>query len=142
MAVGCIINFLYVEHSHALQASSLLSIYLTIGILLDATKARSCFARAGSLDAIGSVLVAAAALKGSILVLEEVPKGRQHLQEQRFSSEATSGFWTRAFFVWVNKTLFAGYRSIIDMEDLEPLGPEFSGSTLSDAFAAVWAKSK
>lgn len=110
--------------------------------MLDAAKARSCLSRGGSLGAVGSLVAAAAALKGVILLLEELPKRRHALQQQRWSSEATSGFWTRALFLWVNKILFTGYRNLIDTEDLAPLGPEFSATHLSDKFDTVWDKGK
>lgn len=136
------ISFLFVEHSHAFRPSSLFSIYLTIGVLLDVAKSRSFFYRGGSLYAVGSLVTAAAALKGLILLLEELPKTRHLLEQRQCSTEVTSGFWTRALFLWLNKILFTGYRNIIDVEDLEPLGPEFSATYLSDRFATVWARSK
>lgn len=136
------VNFLYVEHIHALRPSALLSVQLTLGLILDAAKARSCLARGGGLHPIGSLAAAAAALKGIVLLLEELPKKTHVLQQRRFNANATSGFWIGVLFPWINKTLFAGYRNIIETEDLAALGPEFSSSHLSNKFAAVWAKCK
>lgn len=142
--VCCIISLLHVEHCHSIQSSSLLSVYLSINIFFDATKARSCFSRAGDLNAIGSLLVAAAAFKGLIVVLEEFSKNEHILNGQRqpYNGEATGGFWNRALFLWVNKTLLAGYRNVLDIHDLEPLGPEFSAANLGNTFDPVWLKCK
>lgn len=139
-SVCCIIGFLFVEHRHSLRASSLLSIYLSLGILLDAAKARSCLSRGSELNAIGSLLIAAATLKGVIVLLEEIPK--RVYSKQVYSIETISGFWSRALFIWVNKILLYGYRNILDVEDLEPLGPEFAATHLYDVFTAAWKKSK
>lgn len=142
--VCCIISFLHVEHCHSLRSSSLLSIYLTLNVIFDATKARSYFSRGSDLDIIGSLVVAAAALKAVIALLEELPK-RDHiraLEQPPHNLETTSGFWSRALFIWVNKIFLAGYRNILDIKDLEPLGPEFSAARLGNIFDPVWTKSK
>lgn len=85
-----------------------------------------------------------AALKGALIFLGEVSK-RRHLRDprlQQVGSEFTSGFLNRSLFLWVNRTLVIGYRKVLDLEDLQQLGPEFSSTYLSDKFIAVWDKGK
>lgn len=144
VAVCCMIGFLDVEHRHSLRSSSLLIIYLTIGVLLDATKSRSCFSRNGDLDTIASLLAAAAAVKGLIVMLQETTKRASIVNEPQkvYGTESTSGFWNRSLFLWLNRTLFLGYRHVLDVDDLEPLDPEFSAAYLSNKFATVWARGK
>lgn len=144
VSVCCLLSFLDVEHRHSLRSSSLLSIYLTLGVLLDTTKARSCFSRGGSLNVIAALLAASAALKGIIVLLEETTKRANIVddKQRQYGSESTSGFWNRSLFVWLNKTLLLGYQNVLKVDDLETLDPEFSASNLSSRFANFWAKGK
>lgn len=137
-------GFLDVEHRHSLRPSSFLALYLTLSVLLDAIKARSCLSRNGDLDAIGSLLAAIAGLKGLIVVLEEMPKKANNIHDREwiYGAESTSGFWNRSLFMWLSKTLFFGYRSVLNAKDLKRLDPEFSTMYLSNTFATIWAKSK
>lgn len=134
----------FVEHKHSTQSSGFLSVWLTIGTLLDATTARSYFLRSLRPD-LGAVAVAVAATKLVLVVLQEVPK-TQYVKDENtgkpLGREARSGFWNRTFYVWINRTLFAGFRSIISIKDLDPLDETFSSTSLVQRFNNVWTKCK
>ncbi|KAK3185969.1 hypothetical protein K4F52_005192 [Lecanicillium sp. MT-2017a] len=127
-------------HLYSLRSLAAISVYLTLTVLFDAAKTRSYFARDDTHD-LAYASIAAAAIKGLLMILEEIPKRATITDEalrRSASREVVSGFWTRSFFVWLNELLLLGYRSIITMEDLESLGPEFSSETLHKKFTKIW----
>ncbi|TQV93467.1 hypothetical protein V2A60_010128 [Cordyceps javanica] len=140
--VGCVFVFflLYAEHIYSYRPSTLLSVYLTLMILFDIAKTRSYFLRA-DLSAIAGLSAAVVVVELVLLLLQEVSKRRLLTTRNsgpRISSEALSGFWGRALFLWVNTTLKLGFRSILRVEDLKDLGPEFSSERLYADFEPHW----
>lgn len=132
------------EHRHSLRPSTLLSIYLSITVLFDIARARSYFRRPG-MATHGGLLTGIAFFKASLAILEEVSK-RSLFKSQRGRSslgpECTSGFWTRSLFLWLNSTLFLGFRRILSADDLDDIGPKFSSARLLKKFELYWAASK
>lgn len=138
----CIFFLLYAEHVYSYRASTLLSVYLTLMILFDIAKTRSYFLR-GDLDALAGLSVAVVCLEFVLLLFQEVSKRglvTTRNSQPRLSGEALSGFWGRALFLWINSTLKLGFRSILRIEDLKDLGPEFSSERLHSAFEPHWLK--
>ncbi|POR35875.1 ABC transporter, transmembrane domain, type 1 [Tolypocladium paradoxum] len=138
----CIATLLQAEHRRSFRPSTLLSVYLTITILFDTAKARSLFNRPG-LQANASLTVAVVILKFVILLLEEVSKRsllHDKFQPSALGSEVTSGFWNRSLFLWLNSTLYIGFRRILRVEDLEPIGPRLGSRRLLNDFTSTWTK--
>ncbi|OAQ99018.1 hypothetical protein LLEC1_01154 [Akanthomyces lecanii] len=136
----CIFFLLYAEHIYSYRPSTLLSVYLTLMILFDIAKTRSYFLR-GDLDALAGLSVAVVVIEFVLLLFQEVSKRRlvtTRNSQPRLSGEALSGFWGRALFLWVNSTLKLGFRSILRVEDLKDLGPEFSSERLHADFEPHW----
>lgn len=133
------------SHFHSVQSTALTSIYLSVTVLLDATKARSYFTRDETdLTAFASLAIASASVKLIIIALEELSKRKLMTDETLRTSkgrEAFCGFWNRSLFLWLNKILFLGFRRIVSIDDLPDLSYEFSSKTLWKEFAPVWAKS-
>ncbi len=130
-----------VAHRFSLRSSALVSIYLTLTVMFDAAKIRSYFARDDT-HSLAYASIVAVAIKGILLILEEIPKRPSIADEEvrkSVGNEAVSGFWSRSLFVWLNDLLLLGYRSIITVDDLEELGPEFASETLHKSFSLVWA---
>ncbi|KAK2592795.1 hypothetical protein QQS21_009499 [Conoideocrella luteorostrata] len=139
----CIVIVVNLQHRHSLQSSAFISLFLGLTSLLDIAKARSQLSRPG-LTVIGGLSVAAATVKFLLLMLEEIPKRRyikDPILRSSLSRETTSGFWNRSFFVWLNSTLFLGFRNILTVEKLGNLDHEFSSENLSAKFEPIWAKS-
>jgi ATP-binding cassette subfamily C (CFTR/MRP) protein 1 len=137
---ACIFALAWAQHRHSLRLSSLLSIYLAITILIDASQIRSLSKRPG-LHAEASCLIVATALKGCLLLLEEVPK--RHLFHRKAddaasSRESSSGFWNRRLFVWINTTLLGGFRSILVVDNLQHLGSDFDSGALLRHLEERW----
>lgn len=140
----CIMAAVSLEHRYSIQSSALMSLYLGLSLLLGIAKSRSCFSRQG-LYAVAGLSTASCAIKLALLLLLEVSK-RSHIKDfalrKSLSREATSGFWTRAFFLWLNPTLLLGFKTILHVDDLGYLGDDFSAKYLSAKFEPVWAKCK
>jgi hypothetical protein len=91
---------------------------------------------------LGALAATAAALKLAILLLDEISRRgliQSSLLRASMSPEATSGFWSRILFLWLNSTLFLGFRNILSVGDLRDMGPEFDSENLHARFQAKWA---
>lgn len=132
------------EHRRSLRSSAAISLYLSLTLLLDVAKTRSYLSRPG-LEAVGGLSVVAATIRLAIVLLQEVPK-RTHIKDpalrESLSKEATSGFWNRSFFLWLNATFSLGFKSALRVDDLGYLGDDFSAEYLAAKFEPVWAKCK
>ena len=144
LAAVCIAFVLNAEHRRALQSSALTGVYLLVAVLFDIAKIRSYLCRT-NMQAFAGLAIASALLKCILLALLEIPKKKYIADvelKKTVGPETLSGFWNRSFFVWLNRTLLFGFRNIITVEDLEPLGPEFSSKKLSEKLESRWAQSK
>jgi hypothetical protein len=72
------------------------------------------------------MLLLATMLKFGLVVLEVKGKRTWMIIEER-SPEATSGFFSRAVFWWLNPMLLRGYRSPVQESDLFEVQPSLSG---------------
>lgn len=109
-------------------------------MLFDGVIARSYLLRSGSKNA-AALSVATALLKGALVVMEEWPKThyvKDSTTGKPVGKESSSGFWNRALFLWLNKTLYSGYAMVISYDDLDPLDSAFDSSQLADKFDTVW----
>ena len=134
-------TLLFFDHRYAIQSSAIITIYFVITMLLDIARARSFFLRQvyGS-RAVASVYVAVSCLKFSILVLTEVPKRYTSTTRKDLGKEATSGFLNRTLFIWLNSTLFFGFRNRLLVDDLPNLGPNFHSEKLAETFEHYWTQ--
>lgn len=136
--------FLFVEHRHTIRSSGLLAVYLFVTAIFDGAKVRTYFTRT-DLTLIGSLCVTSIVLKVVLVILGEVSK-RSLIRDQttrgNIPPEATSGFWNRTFFVWLNKTLFTGFKTFLHINDLPELEPEFQAEYLLEYFGKKWKHGK
>ncbi|PVI01957.1 putative ABC multidrug transporter [Periconia macrospinosa] len=129
-----------IDHSRNPRPSSLLTAYLCLTLLLDATQARTLFLSSTSHwdRAYSGAFCASIALKAGILVLEARHKAkwvRWCDDEKEHSPEETSGVFSLGVFFWLNKLFLAGYRSILTIETLFPLDRSLDTEALHDKFA-------
>ncbi|KAJ6781135.1 hypothetical protein PWT90_04854 [Aphanocladium album] len=137
-----ILATIYIAHTHSLQPSGFLSIFLSITATFDIAMTRSYFLREG-LSTLGALQVTVAVLKFVLVVLEEVPKRslfRNENQRDTASRETVSGFWSRAVFAWLNTLMIFGFRSEIKMESLPITDDDFDARMLYDSFLPNWTK--
>ncbi|CEJ89530.1 hypothetical protein VHEMI05371 [[Torrubiella] hemipterigena] len=135
---------LFAEHRRSPRSSALIGLYLFIAILLDIVKARSYYRRPG-LSSLGIVTIISAVSKMVLLVLEEMSK-KSLLKSEKLQSElgpeCAGGLFNRTLFIWLNRTLFAGFKAIIDVDDLPDLAPKFGSQALHRKFQENWQSEK
>jgi hypothetical protein len=136
---------LFAEHRRALQSSALTSLYLLITFLYDVARAKAYYFHMPVAGRLTSLAAAGAIFKLCLLFLLEISK-RGLIQDpqirQNASDEAVSGFWSRSFLVWLHSTLFLGFRTIISVDDLGALDPDFSSQALSERLEHSLRKSE
>lgn len=142
---GCAIAFLlFIEYRHSLRPTALLSLYIIISFVLDVVKSRSYFIRSG-LQTLGGLSAVAAGLKLCLIILQEIPKRHLLVSDDLRDStgkEATSGFFYRQFFGWLNSIFKSGFNSVLEVKDLERLSPDLSSMCLYPKFVKIWDKSE
>lgn len=132
--------WLYLEHGHTLRSSFILTIYLFATVLTDITKSRSFFLR-HNLAVPGGLETAAATLQLGLLCLQEVSKRADVIDinlRDTLGEEAVSGPVSRLFFLFLRPIFRIGFRTDLSMNDLSPLGPEFSPALLFQQVKARW----
>lgn len=144
IAALCIVAMAGLGHRFAVQSSMLFGIYLTIAFVLEMARSRSFFLRDG-LQAVGALTVVGTVLRFALMILEEIPKPlvkspTDDSSDEEMSQEATGGFWNRTMLVWLTPTLLHGFKQNLEIENLAPLGPDFSAEILGERFEPVWEK--
>ena len=144
VAALCLAAVLHLEHKHTLCSTAFIAVWLVVTIFCDGTRARSYYLRP-DLHTIGIVTSLSAGFKGIILALEEVPKGpfiKYDCLKKEIGGETTSGFFSRSLFVWINRTLYYGFKNAIGPEQMDKLGPSFKSKHVSELFSAHWTRCK
>jgi ATP-binding cassette subfamily C (CFTR/MRP) protein 1 len=128
------------EHSRAVQPSTILSVYLLISLLCDITIVRTLYLR-DETQAILGLSTASIALKPILLLLETQDK-RKYLKKpyNEWSREATSGVINRSFFWWLNPLFILGFRRILVSTNLSPLDPDLLSKPLEESMTEAWAR--
>lgn len=123
-----------------MRSTTVLSVWLTCSIAFDGAIARSYFLREDC-DDLAAMAVTSAVCKLVTMLLEEVRKThfvRDPNTGKPVGQEATSGFWSRVLYLWLNRTFFVGFKQVLTIDDLDNLGPEFSSENLLERFNAAW----
>lgn len=141
---AAIVMFLILEHLYNYRPSTFVSLFMSVTLLFDMTKTYSCFHRIGlESQPICAMYIVSCVLRFLLLLCEEVSKRRFISRESlrlAVGREAASGFWTRSLFLWLNSTLFIGFRHALKVEDLPSLAPEFHSKTAYEAFRPQWER--
>ncbi|KAK3181199.1 hypothetical protein K4F52_007474 [Lecanicillium sp. MT-2017a] len=135
-----VVLFLVVEHIYSYRLSTFMSVFLSITLLLDIAKTYSCFHRTG-LGAACAMYILSCTSRLLLLAYQEISKRHLIYDDELRSTvngESAIGFWNRSLFLWVNSTLFLGFKQILRVEDLPLLAPEFRAKTLFEAFKPQW----
>lgn len=127
-----------IDHSRSPRPSVLLTIYLSLTLLLDATQARTLFLASNGKPELtySSIFSAAITLKVGILLLEAKQKSPWvRWDDKEHSPEETSGIFSLGLFFWLNKMFQLGNRKLLTIEDLYPLNSAFNAKSLHDEFS-------
>lgn len=137
LAIGTIV---YMEHRHAIRTSSLLTVYLFLGLLIDTTKSRSFFLRPGS-GTLGALAVVSGCLRLALLILEG--KSGRDLQisigvRDSPEPESTSSFLNRLLFLFLAPMVAASFSQELQSDHLTKLGLDFSSHRLHQLLKKHW----
>lgn len=111
----------FLEHSKKFRPSILLSLYLALSILFDAAHARTLLLLDGTSD-FARLFIAAIAVKGTLLLVENYPKQRWIFASNACRSpEERTGIFSISVFSWLHPLLLMGYRKMLTVDDLFPL---------------------
>ncbi|OAR01944.1 hypothetical protein LLEC1_02922 [Akanthomyces lecanii] len=144
VALLAVAGVMYMGHMHSIRSSGLLALYLIFTLLVDVVKSRSYFLRP-EMGTLGGLNAATAVLRLTLLLLEEKSKRFLIIDKEvrDFSGrEATSGYLTRAFMLFLNPMFIVGYYHKLENDDLMRLGLDFSSKKLHTRFKKQWAKRK
>ncbi|KAK2593714.1 hypothetical protein QQS21_008579 [Conoideocrella luteorostrata] len=140
VASCCILLLAHAEHVKSIRPSFLLTIYLFVSLLFDATRLRTEWLLSIN-NAYASVLSAVVGAKLTLLVLETVEKRSILIKNGKSpSKESTSGPLSRGFFVWLNPLLITGWATILTNKGLPDIYEKLSSRKLEVRFATKWDK--
>ncbi|KAJ3495797.1 hypothetical protein NLG97_g3135 [Lecanicillium saksenae] len=142
LASICTMAIIVITHLYSIRPSDFLSLSLSVTMLLGIAMTRSYFLRDG-LKTIAVLEACVTAAKVVLIALEEVSKRPLYLSQSLQSSGSTedaSGFWNRAFFMWLNPLLYFGWRKSFTNENLPEIGDEFISEKHFDSFGPHWAR--
>ncbi|KAJ5401745.1 ABC transporter integral membrane type 1 [Penicillium crustosum] len=134
-----IIGLSYVEDIKSTCPSSLLTVYLLLSILFDATQARTLWLT--HRVAIAAVQSAIFGTKLTMLLLE-TRKKTSYLKSpyKEYPPEATSGIVNQSFVWWLNRLFLTGYQKIIESGDLFALEPGLGSGDAGKKLKVAWEK--
>lgn len=135
----------YAEHTRSIRPSFLLNIYLFPALLFDIARVRTLWLRWDSWEGRTIAIIASVAvsLRFSLLLLETTEK-RSILRDEYKSSppEATSGVFSRYFFLWLNPLFKKGFSSLMGVDDLFALDKQLHSERLQNHLESKWDQSK
>ncbi|KAF7620678.1 hypothetical protein AFLA_005980 [Aspergillus flavus NRRL3357] len=132
-----IIGLSYVEDRKSTRPSSLLTVYLLLSILFDATQARTLWLTHRIPTA--AVQSASTGTKLAMLLLEMREK-TFYLQApyRDYPPEATSGIVNLSFVWWINRLFITGYRKLMGNRDLYDLEPGLASGLAGERLKREW----
>ncbi|KAJ6139789.1 ABC transporter integral membrane type 1 [Penicillium samsonianum] len=133
-----VIGLSYVEDIKSTRPSSLLTVYLLLSVLFDATQIRTLWLT--HRVAIAAVQSAILGTKLAMLLLETREK-TSYLKSpyKEYPPEATCGIVNLSFVWWLNRLFLTGCRKIIGSGDLFALEPGLSSGKAGNTFSLPWA---
>lgn len=140
----CLAPILYLEHHYSFQSTAFVSLWLVATIVRNVVDVYlgSC---QDSLHDTRILQLLVALVKAVLFLLEETSKYSllvdRYLQ-QHVGPESSTGFFSRSFFLWLNKVFALGFKNILSAEQLNRLGPEFSVQPLLEHFGQYWKSRK
>ena len=137
-----VVILVILEKQRTIRPSSLISTYLTAGVLADIIQLRTLTLR-GYVPSIVILLSLSVAGKLVALVLESLPK-RSHLEPAKvgaYGPEELTGIFGRLVFWWLNPLFLRGSKSLLTLDDLGPLDRELLSGRLQKRVQVLWEKS-
>ena len=134
-----IIGLSYVEDIKSTSPSSLLTVYLLLSILFDATQIRTLWLTHRVV--IAATQSAILGTKLTMFILETREK-TSYLKSpyKEYPPEATCGIVNLSFVWWLNRLFLTGCRKIIGSRDLFALEPGLTSGNTGEMLKRAWEK--
>ncbi|KAI0143174.1 P-loop containing nucleoside triphosphate hydrolase protein [Xylariaceae sp. FL1272] len=131
----------HLEHAKSIRPSFLISFYLLITVLLDATRTRTRWLLESD-NGAAATLSASLAIKIVLLILEAIGKRRLLAGVDReCSTESTSSLFDRGLFFWLNPLLLSGFGHILAVADLPAINEKLDSTELHESLSKAWKRS-
>jgi len=128
------------EHERSVRPSTYLNLFLGLSTLLDIARVRTLFGLPSN-DVVAYLYLASFCVKVLILSLEAIEKRSLLKQEwQGKAPEEVSGIYNRSLFLWLNKLISRGYRSVLTMDKLLPIDEELLSASRTTAVEERWVR--
>lgn len=132
----------FFEHTRSIRPSTILVVYIGLSLLLDIAQVRTLFL-IPQLGAIPQVSLSRFVVKFIILILETFEKRRMILPGWKTSSpEATGSVINRSLFIWLNKLLAKGFRTVLMVDSLPQLDNEILSASAPNALMTKWRQGR
>lgn len=137
LASGLAVPLSVAERRKTRGGSMLLPFWLLISLLFNASRIRTFNAVPAVRNSpVFTIHLVSFSCLGVLLTLENA-SGLPTAQHN-FTHESRAGFFSRLLFVWVFPLLWSGFRSPLQLVNLQALKPEFYGQSLAHEFIAAW----
>ncbi|KAG8530148.1 uncharacterized protein KY384_005631 [Bacidia gigantensis] len=136
---ACALGFLsFVEHHRTIRPSLILELWLFVTLLFDIARVRTLWLQEYQ-TTIAAVTSVSVGVKAFLALLEAIEKRRLLRQEWTdTSTEATSGFYKKAFFWWLNPLFRKGYTKSLELEELFVLDKHLRSDFLYTTVKTTW----
>lgn len=146
LAVAVVASFIwllyvsYLEHVRCVRPSTILCLYFGISALLDLARLRTLFF-IPDYHITALVNLASYAVKLVLLVLEVTEKRSLLLWQWKDTSpEDVASYYSRVFFLWLNRVFIRGYNTRLTVDSLTPLDQEILTASRPMKLEQRWAK--
>ena len=139
LVAACALGILsFIEHQRTIRPSFILETFLLLTLFFDIAHSRTLWLSHYQ-PTIAAVTSVSTGIKLGLMVVEAISK-RSVLRKgsQGTSTEATSGFYARTFFWWLNPLFRKGWSKSLAVEELFPLDKHLTTSFLYDAVKGPW----
>ena len=128
----------FVEHQRSISPSFILNVYLLVTLLFDVAQVRTLWLQQYN-NVVAASTTAAVAIKAALVILESLSKRNILILAWRSTSpEATSSFYEKASFWWLNPLFWIGFKRSFTVEDLYPLDKHLTSAYLYERLQAPW----
>ncbi|GAC94763.1 ABC multidrug transporter [Pseudozyma hubeiensis SY62] len=139
LASGLAVPLSVAERKKTRGGSMLLPLWLLVSLLFNASRIRTFNAvPAIRSSPIFTIDLVSFSCLGILLTLENASGLPTAEHKHDSTHESRAGFFSRLLFVWVFPLLWSGYRSPLQLDNLQALKTEFYGQSLAHEFVAAW----
>lgn len=128
------------EHVRSVRPSTILCLYFGLSSLLDLASTRTVFFIPGY-HVVAPIHLASYFVKLVLLAVEVTEKRKLlMLRWKNTSPEDAASFYSRVFFVWLNRLFLRGYKTLLTVDTLTPLDHDVLAASRPTKLQDRWDK--